>query len=183
MVRTEELVVEARGGDRDAFETLVRAGANRLYAIAYRILRDADLAEDALQAALIRMWDDLPHLRDPDRFEAWSTRLLCRCCYRVAHQERRHHLVPVPAITPLSGSDPASAAADRDELERGFRRISYDHRVVLVLHHHLGLTIGEIAEVLGVPPGTVGSRLHYALRDLRVALRDEAGGLALERST
>ena len=84
-----DLVELARNGDREAFEDLVRAAANRLYAVAYRILRDADLADDALQETLVRIWDDLPTLRDPGRFDAWATRILCRCCYRLAKRERR----------------------------------------------------------------------------------------------
>jgi RNA polymerase sigma-70 factor (ECF subfamily) len=180
---TTDLVELARGGDTAAFEALVRAGSNRLYAIAYRILRDADLAEDALQTALVQMWDDLPALRDTSCFEAWSCRLVCRCCYRVAQHERRRHLLPLNVDAPSVGPDPAAGIAERDEMEHAFRHLALDHRTALVLHYHLGLTIGEIADVLGVPPGTVGSRLHYALRALREALRQEAGTPAWERST
>lgn len=90
-----EMVERAGRGDHDAFEAVVRASAGRLYAIAYRILRDADLANDALQEALVKVWDDLPALRDPDRFDAWAARITCRCCYRLAKRERRFAL-PAP---------------------------------------------------------------------------------------
>ncbi|MEX1297044.1 MAG: sigma-70 family RNA polymerase sigma factor, partial [Candidatus Limnocylindrales bacterium] len=86
------MVEQAGRGDHDAFEAVVRASAGRLYAIAYRILRDADLANDALQEALVKVWDDLPALRDPDRFDAWAARITCRCCYRLARRERRFAL-------------------------------------------------------------------------------------------
>jgi RNA polymerase sigma-70 factor (ECF subfamily) len=182
-VHVLELVERARDGDRDAFEDLVRAGANRLYAVAYRILRDADLADDALQETLVRIWDDLPTLRDPTRFDAWATRILCRRCYRLAKHERR----AMRRIEAPESTEPArfeTELADHDEMERGFRRLSPEHRTVLVLHYYLGLTLSEVAETLDIKPGTVGSRLHYATRSLRSALESEArGAAALERTS
>lgn len=178
-----DLVDSARHGDREAFEALVRAGSGRLYAIAYRMLRDADLANDALQETLVRIWDDLPTLRDPDRYDAWTYRITCRACYRLAKRERR---APVTmAVEPLApeSSPFESSVADQDEMERAFRRLSPEHRAVLVLHYYLGLTISEVAEALGIAPGTVGSRLHYATRSLRAALESEARSTeVLERS-
>lgn len=178
-----DLVDAARHGDREAFEALVRAGSGRLYAIAYRILRDADLANDALQETLVRIWDDLPALRDPDRYDPWTYRITCRACYRVAKRARRTLVTTL--VEPLTSESSAfeSEVADQDELERGFRRLSPEHRVVLVLHYYLGLTIGEVAEALRIAPGTVGSRLHYATRSLRASLESEARGTAaMERS-
>ena len=178
-----ELVDAARHGDREAFEALVRAGSGRLYAIAHRILRDTDLAADALQEALVKIWDDLPTLRDPDRYDAWTYRVTCRACYRIAKRERRATLTTL--IDPRAHEPSAfeSEVADHDEMERGFRRLSPEHRAVLVLHYYLGLTIGEIAEALRIAPGTVGSRLHYAMRSLRAALESEARNTeAMERS-
>ncbi|MGD8685108.1 MAG: RNA polymerase sigma factor [Chloroflexota bacterium] len=180
-----ELVDAARHGDREAFEALVRAGSGRLYAIAYRILHDADLANDALQEALLRIWDDLPTLRDPDRYDPWTYRITCRACYRVAKHERRAALAPLPLDEPSAHEPSAfeSEVADHDEMARGFRRLSPEHRAVLVLHYYLGLTIGEVAEALQISPGSVGSRLHYAMRSLRAALESEARSTeAMERS-
>ena len=178
-----ELVDAARHGDREAFEALVRAGSGRLYAIAYRILRDADLAADALQEALVKIWDDLPTLRDPERYDPWTYRITCRACYRVAKHERRASMT-TPCRAPMpEPSAFESEVADHDEMERGFRRLSPEHRAVLVLHYYLGLTIGEVAEALAIAPGTVGSRLHYAMRSLRAALESEARSTeAMERS-
>lgn len=172
-MQLREMVEQARRGDHDAYEAVVRASAGRLYAIAYRILRDADLANDAMQEALVMVWDDLPALRDPDRFDAWATRITCRCCYRLAKRERRF-AQPAP-----SGPGPDTTAfvaelADQDEMERGFRRLSPEHRAVLVLHYYVGLTLSEVADTLDIPPGTVGSRLHYATLSLRAALESEA---------
>ena len=178
-----ELVDAARNGDREAFEALVRAGSGRLYAIAYRILRNADLASDALQEALVRIWDDLPTLRDPDRYDPWTYRITCRACYRVAKRERRTSVTTlVDGMTPEPSAF-ESKIADQDEMERGFRRLSPEQRTVLVLHYYLGLTIGEVAEVLRIAPGTVGSRVHYAMRSLRASLASEARSTeAMERS-
>src|SRR5580765_6059944 len=170
-----ELVVRAQGGDEGAFASLAVAVGDRLHAVAHRILRDTDLAEDATQQALLDIWRDLPNLRDPARFDAWSYRLLVRACYAEGRRSRRAtpnlHLLPADEPTEAEG---ASVVANRDQLERGFRRLSIDHRTVVVLHHYLDLTVDEIAETLGVPPGTVRSRLHHAMRGLRAALEADA---------
>jgi len=178
-----ELVDAARHGDREAFEALVRASSRRLYAIAYRILRDVDLANDALQEALVKIWEDLPALRDPDRYDPWTYRITCRACYRIAKRERRGRLTTlVEPLTPESSAF-ESEIADHDEMERGFRRLSPEHRAVLVLHYYLGLTIGEVAGALRIAPGTVGSRLHYAMRSLQASLESETRSTeAMERS-
>lgn len=169
-----QLVERARSGDQDAYGILVRERARPLLGVAFRILRDQDAADDAVQAALVRMWRDLPKLRDPDRFEAWSIRVVVRASMDALRAERWHRSIRiVPSIEP-SAPDASRATSLRDELDGAFRRLSPEHRAVVVLHHHLGYSIGEIAEILGVPYGTVGSRLHHALRDLRSTLaRDE----------
>ncbi|OGO57964.1 MAG: hypothetical protein A2Z32_01575 [Chloroflexi bacterium RBG_16_69_14] len=170
-----DLVREAAGGDQEAFESLVRLSAGRLFAIAYRILRNHDLAEDALQQSLAMIWDELPRLRDPDRFEAWSYRVVVRASVAQARHERRGgpivHLLPNDADTITArGPDEFGRIADRDQLERGFRRLTPDQRAVLVLQHYIGLSLAEIADVLGIPVGTAGSRIHHASRALRAAL-------------
>ena len=81
---------------------------------------------------------------------------------------------PGPALEGLSTPDGSAALADRDELERAFRRLPVDQRAVFVLHHYLGLPLVEIAELLEIPAGTARSRLHYATRGLRDALKAEA---------
>ncbi len=170
-----ELVVLAQKGDEQAFASLAVALGDRLHAVAHRILRDIDLAEDATQQALLNVWRDLPQLRDPERFEAWSYRLLVRACY--AEGRRSQHWTPnlrlLPADEPVGAAD-MSAILDRDQLERGFRRLSIDHRAVVVLHHYLDMPLDEIADTLGVAVGTVRSRLHYAMRGLRAAIEADA---------
>lgn len=169
-----DLVEQARNGDRDAFASLVHQVSDSLFAIAFRILRDNGLAEDALQNALVSAWRQLPHLRDADRFEAWIHRVLVHACY--AESRRRHHAANVRVLDFNGSSTPDSsrALADRDELERAFRRVPLDQRAVFVLHHYLGLPLVEIAETLGIPAGTARSRLHYATRMLRTAMTASA---------
>ena len=170
-----DLVIRAQHGDEEAFASLAVAAGDRLHAVAHRILRDIDLAEDATQQALLTVWRDLPQLRDPARFDAWSYRLLVRACYAEARRTRRWapNLRVLPADEP-SGADDSNTVADRDQLERGFRRLSIDHRAVVVLHHYLDMPLDEVAETLGVPVGTVRSRLHHAMRGLRAALEADA---------
>jgi RNA polymerase sigma-70 factor (ECF subfamily) len=166
-----DLVERARAGDREAFTVLVHQVSDSLYAVAHRILRDSGLAEDALQNALVLAWRRIPKLRDPERFEAWIHRILVHACYD--ESERARPWTAQVRVLPMTGPstpDGSAALADRDELERAYRRLSVEQRAVFVLHHYLGLPLVEIAELLDIPAGTARSRLHYALAGLRDAL-------------
>jgi len=180
-----DLVERAAEGDQEAYAALAGLSADRLFAVAHRILRDWHLAEDALQHTLVTIWNELPRLRDPDRFEAWTYRLIARESVAAARRESRGG--PVVRLLAddadaLVAPDRYRAVADRDQLERGFRRLRPEQRAVLVLHHYVGLSLAEIADVLGTPVGTAGSRLHYAARALRAALEaDERSTAAKER--
>jgi RNA polymerase sigma-70 factor (ECF subfamily) len=168
---TTTLVERAKAGDEEAFASLSRAAGDRLLAIAYRILRDLGLAEDAVQQTLVLAWRELPSLRDVDRFDAWLHRLLVNACYREARRRRRWAAnVRLLAIDEPERSNDYVSVVERDQLERGFRRLPPEQRAVFVFHHHLGMTHLEIAEHLGIPAGTVKSRLHYATNTLRAAL-------------
>jgi RNA polymerase sigma-70 factor (ECF subfamily) len=170
-----DLVEAARRGDREAYADLIRVRGDRLFAIAQRILRAVDRAEDALQDALVIAWRDLPGLRDPDRFDAWLHRLVVRACVHEAVRERRlvANLRILPIDLPASRDDLLSLS-DRDQLERGFRRLPSEQRAILVLRHYAGYEPSEIAELLGIPAGTVRSRLHHAHRAMRAALEADA---------
>ena len=170
-----DLVVRAQRGDKAAYADLATGIADRHLAVARRILRDLDLAEDATQQALLSIWQDLPQLRDPARFEAWSYRLLLRACYAEGRKQRRWapNLRLLPTDEPRE-ADRFGSVVDRDQLETGFRRLSIDHRAVVVLHHYLDLPLDRVAEMLGIPIGTAHSRLHYAMRGLRAALDADA---------
>jgi RNA polymerase sigma-70 factor (ECF subfamily) len=174
----DELVARAMRGDREAFTSLARDSADRCYALAYRVLRDPHRAQDAAQQALIGAWRDLPTLRDPARFDAWLAKLVVKACYAEARSERRWtsrvRLIP---LDPPDEPDVARSVAARDELEHAFRRLTPEQRAVVVLHHHLGYPLTEIAATLGIPEGTARSRLHYAVRQLRAALDESSASL------
>jgi RNA polymerase sigma-70 factor (ECF subfamily) len=170
-----DLVERAMAGDRDAFTELTRLSTSKLYAIACLILRDSQRAEDATQEALVAAWRQLGALRDPDRFEAWLRRLLVRACYREAGRNlRQQRIVTLISTLPSVGPDPGLTIADQDELERGFAALGPEQRALLVLHYYLGLPLQETSEILGIPVGTVKSRLSRTTQQLRAALDAEA---------
>jgi RNA polymerase sigma-70 factor, ECF subfamily len=178
-----DLVERAQRGDKAAYGLLAGAIADRFLAVARRILRDQDLAEDATQQALLAIWQGLPRLRDPGRFEAWSYRLLVHACYAEGRKERRW--MPNLRLLPVEdamASDDLSSVVDREQLERGFRRLSIDHRAVVVLYHYLDKPLDEIASILEIPVGTAHSRLHHAMRGLRAALEADLRPTAREAS-
>jgi RNA polymerase sigma-70 factor (ECF subfamily) len=176
-----DLVERAQNGDREAFGALVGLISDRMYGLAARILRDSDLAEDALQGALINAWRQLPDLRDPDRFEAWVRKVLVHACYAEARRRRSWAAnVRVLPVDGPAGADDIVSIDDRDQLDRAFRRLSVEQRAIFVLHHHEGRSLVEIADTLGIPAGTARSRLHYATRVLRGAIAADAEPLAPE---
>ena len=167
----ERLVERARDGDESAFADLVDLDGDRCYAIAYRILRDVERAQDAVQQAFLLAWRELPRLRDPDRYGAWLHRLVVNACYEEFRRHRRWsaNVLALPVDGPAV-ADTTVSIDERDALDRAFQKLSPDHRAVVVLHHHAGIPLASIAETTGVPIGTVKSRLHYATRILRDAL-------------
>jgi RNA polymerase sigma-70 factor (ECF subfamily) len=180
----QDIVVRVQNGDQRAFEALVVADHARLHRAAYGILRDLQLAEDATQQALLDIWRDIRRLHDPAKYEAWSYRLLVRVCY--AEAKRRPRWQSTGNLAPADEPQAADAylgVADRDQLERGFQRLSMDHRVVLTLRFLLGMTPERVAEVLDLPRSTVYSRLQAAVRAMRVALEADGRSVAhvLER--
>jgi len=168
---TFDLVERAQRGDGEAFAQLIRPAHDRLFATAHRILRDSDAAEDAVQDAIVRCWRDIRGLRDPARFEAWLYRLLVNASRDHARSTRRalRDSATLPPGLPAAGDDYA-ALAEHDALERAFLKLNTDHRIVLVLAHYAGYSAPEIAAIVGVPTGTVYSRLHYATRAMRDVL-------------
>ena len=167
-------MVRAQRGDLDAFASIAFEISDRLMGLAHRILRDHGAAEEALQVALLRVWKDLPGLREPDSLEAWAARILVRACQDSLRQTRRTRRVL--QLLPNEGQveDPAAKFGENQELERAFATLSAAHRAVVVLHYYRDLSLADIATTLDVPIGTVRSRLHYARRSLRAALEAEA---------
>src|SRR5215212_269701 len=163
-------VSRAIAGDHDAFAALANANIDRMFALARLIVRDVDRAEDATQEALVRAWRELPKLRDPSRFQAWLRRLLVNACYDEGRRVRSRSEVVLLADHHPAISDESRGVIDRDRLDRAFRRLPLEQRVVAVLNHVEGLSHDEIATTLGLPLGTVKSRARYALAGLRSAL-------------
>jgi RNA polymerase sigma-70 factor (ECF subfamily) len=169
-----DLVEKARGGDRDAFASLAADSIGRLFNVAQLMLRDRDLADDAVQETLVLAWRDLKGLRDLDGFDAWLHRVLVRCVYREANRERRRSTQIIQVVEVPSYPDSARDVEDRDTLDRGFRRLRPEHRAVLVLRHYLGFSDDEAADALSVPAGTIKSRLNRATSALRAELEADA---------
>lgn len=168
------LVDRARQGDHDAFAELARASIVRLDKVARLILRDPELARDAVQEGLIRAWRDLPRLRDTDRFDVWLNRLTANACLDLARRRRRR---PVevqlgPLHSPTIG-DASAAIADRAQVDEVLRLLDESGRAIVVLHYFAGMPLSEVGAVLRMPVGTVKSRLHRALSQMRVAIDAE----------
>jgi RNA polymerase sigma-70 factor (ECF subfamily) len=177
-VDKREHVERARGGDRDAFEALVLAAAPRLDGAARLVLRDRELARDAVQEALIRAWRDLPGLRDPDRFDAWLHRLLMNAAIDEARRRRRRVIEVELASIVEPATDAAVDLADRDAVDRALARLAPESRALVVMHYYLGMPMPEAATCLGIRLGTAKSRLHRAIHLLRNAFGPDGPELA-----
>jgi RNA polymerase sigma-70 factor, ECF subfamily len=177
-----DLVKRAIAGDRDAYTELVRQSIDRSYALAMLVLRDPDRARDATQEAYVAAWRDLASVRDADRIDGWLRRLVVRACHDELRRQGRRRRIEVREIAlagPGAVSDTTLAVAQRDELERGFRRLQPDQRTALVLRYYLDLPIEEVADALGVPVGTAKSRLNRATQAMRASLDADARGSLL----
>jgi RNA polymerase sigma-70 factor (ECF subfamily) len=168
------LVERARAGDHAAFSSLVDLSLPRLDSAARLILRDPELARDAIQEAFIRAWRDLPGLRDPDRFEAWLRRLTVNACLDLDRRRRRRVIeVDLDPIDPPEPTNMADTVAERELLATALGRLDASQRAVIVLHYFVGLPMPEVAASLGIPLGTSQSRLHAALVAMRLVVVDE----------
>jgi RNA polymerase sigma-70 factor (ECF subfamily) len=168
------LVERAGAGDHDAFALLVRGIIARLDGAARLILRDPELARDAVQDALVHAWRDLPGLRDPDRFDAWMHRITVHSCLTILRRRRSRVIeVQLTFTADVPVGDPGSLVVDRDQVDRALQRLDPGHRAVVVAHYFLGQPLPQVAASLGIPLGTAKSRLHRSLAAMRVEL--EAG--------
>jgi RNA polymerase sigma factor (sigma-70 family) len=175
-VRQMGLVERAQRGDRHAFAELARASGARLDAAARLILRDPELAQDAVQETLIRAWRSLPGLRDPASFDHWLHSLVVRACIDQIRRRRRHPIaIGLAPVLDTGVHDDTGRIADRDQLDRALARLEPEARAVVVLHFYLDMPLPAVAAALGIPVGTAKSRLHRSLGALRSSLAiDEA---------
>ena len=165
------LVERAAKGDHDAFAALAPAVYPRLSGVAQLILRDRELARDAVQESLIRAWRDLPGLRDPDRFDAWLHRLVVRTSLNlIRHRRHRPIEIEIQQLTTPSVEDESGHIADREAIDEGLRGLPPEWRAIVVLHYYVGLSLPETARALDLPVGTVKSRLHRSLATMRDAI-------------
>jgi RNA polymerase sigma-70 factor (ECF subfamily) len=159
----------------DANARFIHLAANELdraYRLAGLLLRDSAEAEDATHEALLRAWRSRASLRDPGGFQAWFDRILVNVCRDRLRRRARVRFIPLEgAANATVGGDPFGAVLDRDEVLRAMAVLDDDERMVVVLHFWADLTLAAIAERLGVPPGTVKSRLHRALNRMAGRLR------------
>ena len=180
------LVDRAAQGDREAFGALVRASAAKLDGAARLILRDPELARDAVQEALIRAWRDLPTLRDRDRFEAWLHRLLVNAAIDEARRRRRHVVeIDLASVDPPNSEDGADRLADRDALDRVLAGLAPEHRALIVQHYYLGVPLPEAATALGISHSAAKQRLHRSIVALRHAFesRPDSSPVSLGKGT
>lgn len=170
------LVERAKHGDSEAFDDLARQVGDQCMAIAFRILRDVDQADDAVQSALIAAWRDLRRLRDSDRFVPWLHRILINECYAEARRRRRHtaNIRLLPRGDESVNPTDILTVNDRDQIDRAFRRLTLEQRAVLVFHHYIGLTAEQVADRVGIPVGTAKSRIHHATAALRASVEADA---------
>ena len=156
-------------GRATAFAVLTDRHLDESYRLAAVLLRDPAEAEDATHDAVVTAWRKYGNLRDADRFEAWFTRILVNVC-RDRLRARRREPGALEMDPPASAPDPFRRVDERDAMARAFHRLRVDHRIVLALRYYADLTIDQIAERIGIPAGTVKSRVHHALKELERGL-------------
>jgi RNA polymerase sigma-70 factor, ECF subfamily len=167
-----ELVAAARRGDRAAYDALVRRKVESVYRTARTILGHEADAQDAFVAA----WRHLPRLRDLDKFEAWFGRIVVNACRQQLRHRGAVHEIAMPVDLGernFAHAGHGDATVDAVAFDRAFDRLSLDDRSILTLHHAEGRGLDEVAGILGIPVGTVKSRLLRARRALERSLDRE----------
>ncbi len=142
-----------------------------VYRLSFAILGNEADARDAAQETFVTAWRQLGKLRDPDRFDAWLQRVAVNAA-RMTHRARRRRGIREIASSEIerSAADPLAGPTDADRLERALAALDIDQRSILALHHLESRSVAELAGILGIPEGTVKSRLYTARRALQAAL-------------
>jgi RNA polymerase sigma factor (sigma-70 family) len=167
-ISLEPLVTAARAGDRDAFRALVEPHLAIALGASTVLTGSAADAADAVQEALLSAWQGLDGLREPDAFPAWFRRQVIRAASRAGRARQRGRVVELDASLAMATDDLDRVVQGRT-LGRAFARLDEADRLLLTLHHVWDLPVAETAQILGVPGGTVKSRVHYAMDRLRAA--------------
>lgn len=166
----ELLLTRLQAGDRRAAERLAARWYPRLMSTAFRLLRDEEQARAAVQETWTGICKGWQNLREPSRFAAWSYRILHhKCADRIRNNQRERMHVGDPADDPLV----AAQAEHRVTLDQAFARLSDDHHIAATLYFSAGLTMKEIADVTGCPPGTAKTRVFHARLQLKQLLADD----------
>jgi RNA polymerase sigma-70 factor (ECF subfamily) len=174
-IYNELLALRCRRGDTGALEELVRHWEKRLFYYIRRLVSDEEDAWDVLQETWLKVIRGIRGLRTPDRLPVWlytiarntaMTRLRGRYADRDAIEDAE--------IADMEADSEPFTFEDAALIHYALGRISLPHREALTLHFLEGMSVEEIADVLGVPAGTVKSRLHFAKRALRAVLEEEA---------
>jgi RNA polymerase sigma-70 factor, ECF subfamily len=181
--REESLVLSAANGDVGAFDALIPSRIDRCYRIAWSILKNDADAADATQEAFVSAWRTLPRLREVAAFDGWLNRIVANASYSMLRRRRRLREIP-PALlvneydpdaeTPPDHMTESDAIVQRDTIDRAFDRLLPKERTILVLRYVDDRPLAEIARSLGVPTGTVKSRLYHARRAFELAMGIEA---------
>ena len=170
MASNERVVRGDASARAAAFTVLADQHLDASYRLAHAIVGDRAEAEDATHDALVQAWRQWPSLRDHSRFEAWFHRILVNTCRNRLRSRNRWRTQDLSSDLDVASGDAIGQSDDRQQMGTALARLSPDHRSVLALRYYLDLPIDEIASRLGIPVGTVNSRLHYALKELRSAL-------------
>lgn len=165
-----DLVERARAGDPAAFDVLVNRSLDPFLRLATAIVIDRDLAKDVVQDTLVLVWRHLPELRDAGAFDAWAKRIVINTARNALRRSGR-----VRDISMAAPSDPMDGTADRVTMVEALRGLDVEHRAVVALYYLEDQSVDSIARLIGIPAGTVKSRLHAGRARLRAALEDEDG--------
>jgi RNA polymerase sigma-70 factor (ECF subfamily) len=168
----ERRVALVGGGTDEAFAALTNRHVDAAYRLAWAILGDDLDAADATQDAFALAWRNRRSLRDPDRFDAWFGRILVNVCRETLRRRARRKVRALVETDDRATADATDRVSSRDAIRRALNGLDADHRIVVVLRYWADMTVDEISERLAVRPGTVKSRLHYALRSMRPQLED-----------
>jgi RNA polymerase sigma-70 factor (ECF subfamily) len=168
------LVASARIGDRGAFELLAQRWNGKLIAHAWRLLRDQELAKDAVQDGWAEIVRSLPRLREDTAFPAWAYRIVSRRCARhIGRSRSERQLAAELGAVPGEDAPPEAANLDIETLQRVIRTLPPEQQAAIALFYLEDMSVAEVAVALNVPAGTVKTRLMHARRKMRRAFKGD----------